>query len=348
MSDRRRYLFAIAAEDRLGPTPDIEGLPAEFGPVQSIAADGLVALVSVYLGPAIEEVPQSELASRLFLHQSVIRQLMHAGRLLPVRLGTVLDDDDKVISFLHGSGELLRSTLDTHYDTVEIEVAATWEMGEVLAQIAADPEIAAARIAAPTVPPEARSEAMIAVGKMVEAKLHERRAALTRNVLERLTPYAVDVQLTAMVSEELVCNIALLVDGDQTAEIDKSLNQLDVELDGRYDFTRIGPLPPYSFATVHVHRIEPEEIDKALVVLELDDHFDKTSILEQYRVLALTHHPDVRTAKPHAVKDFEELNWARSTLLALGRNHPNISTVPLSAVLYATVERSTGEDRHVE
>ena len=347
MSDRRRCLFAIAAEDRFAPMTDIEGLPAEFGPVRSIAADGLVALVSVYRGPAIEEVPQSDLEGRLFLHQSVIERLMHAGRLLPVRLGTILDDDETVISFLRGSGELLRSTLETHLETVEIDVAATWEIGEVLAQIADDPEIAAARIAAPTVPPEARSEAMIAVGKMVEAKLHERRGALTRTVLERLGPHAVDVQLNAVVSEGLVCNIALLVDRNRAADIDKSLNQLDVELDGRYDFRRIGPLPPYSFATIHVHRIGHEEIDKAVVVLELADHFDETSILERYRVLALTRHPDVRTADPHAARDFEELMWARNTLLTLGRNRPDICTVPYSAVLYATVERSIGEDRHV-
>lgn len=344
MSDCRTYLFAIgSAEERPAALHGFE-LPEQFGPVRVIVAEGLAAFCSAYRGPAIEDVPQNELTGRLLLNQKVIEQLMRGGSLLPVRLGTVLDDDDAVRSLLRSSGQLLRTTCAAHVDTVEIAIAATWDLSENLVQIALDPDVLAAKSAAMAVPAERRPEAVIGVGQLVEARLLARRSHLEGVVLEHLRPMARDVQLNAVVSDELVCNIALLVDRGSADKIDQALHRLDAEFDGRYNFRRVGPLPPYSFATVQVHRIHPDEIDRARIILGLPHAFDESAVQAKYRELALARHPDVRAADSNAAHDFEDLTKARATLVTVCQHRGDHAFDPHAVILFASIERNIGRD----
>lgn len=344
MSDSGTYFFAVAATDGFVPTFEVGALPEQFGSVRALVVDGLVALVSTYTGPAIEDVPQNELTSCLLLHRKVIEELMRTTTVLPVRLGTVLEDDVAIGSLLRGSGNLLRTKWEHFRDSVEVDISATWNIDEILSEVAVDPEVSAAKSAAMTAPVELRSEAVLGVGRLVQNKLDERRSELEFKVLENLRPYANDLQLNSVVSDEIVCNIALLVDRGQTEDIDGALNRLDAELEGRINFQRLGPLPPYNFATVHVHGIDPEAIERSLALLELSGSFDESAIQDQYRALALIRHPDVRRADSNVGKDFEYLTWARSTLLSVCRNHPDTSLVPKTAVRFASVERAVGRN----
>lgn len=344
MSDSGTYLFAIGvAPQRTAALGEIKP-PEQFEAVRAIVDEGLVAFVSTYSGPAIEDVAQNELTGRLFLNQKVIEQLMGSGGLLPVRLGTVLDDDNAVISLLRASGQLLRNACAEYADTVEIAVAASWDLSENLAQIALDPDVLAAKLAANAVLAEQRPEAVIGVGRLVEARLHERRRHIESMVLQHLRPLARDVQLNVVVGDELVCNIALLVDASNVAQIDQALYRLDVEFDGQYNFRRVGPLPPYSFATVHAHRIHPDEIDRARIILGLPDAFDESAVQAQYREEALARHPDVRTADSSAARDFEGLTKARATLVTVCQHLGDHAIGSHAVVLFASIERSLGRN----
>ncbi|MEI6622606.1 MAG: GvpL/GvpF family gas vesicle protein [Actinomycetes bacterium] len=344
MTESGTYLFAVAVADRFDLPADLTKLPGEFGQVRAVAADGLVALVSSYSGPAIEDVPQNELTGRLLLHQKVIEDLMPGGSLLPVRVGTVLKDDEGVASFLGGSQKLLLTTWEQFRGTVEVDIAATWNLGEVLAQVSVDPEVVAAKAAAMSASPESRPAAVVGVGQLVGRKLDQRRSELESLVLASMSPLAKDVRLNAVVSDELVCNLALLVDTIKAGQIDDALHRLDADLEGRYDFRRVGPLPPYSFATVHVNRIEPSQLQQALAMLGLPGSFDESAVLERYRELAMARHPDVRTGDPGAAKDFEELTSAKAIALSVCRNRTDTSEILGSTVLFASIERSAGRD----
>ncbi|MEI8081036.1 MAG: GvpL/GvpF family gas vesicle protein [Actinomycetes bacterium] len=344
MTKSGKYLFAVAVADRFDLPVDLAKLPGEFGQVHAVAADGLVALASSYSGPAIEDVPQKELTGRLLLHQQVIEDLMRGGSLLPVRVGTVLQDGDAVAALLGGSRKLLLTTWDQFRGTVEVDIAATWNLAEVLAQVSVDPDVVAAKAQAMRASAESRPAAVVRVGQLVGSKLDQRRSEMESVVLASLSPLANDVRLNAVVSDELVCNLALLVDKIKVGQIDDALYRLDSDLDGRYDFRRVGPLPAYSFATVHVNRIEPAQIQQALAMLELSADFDEATVLERYRELAMARHPDVRAAEPQAAKDFEELTAAKATLLSACRNRSSANAIAGASVLFASIERSAGRD----
>ncbi len=341
MPEAATYLFAVAAADRLDQEANVRELPAQFGPVRTIFVDGLVAIVSTYSGPTIEDVPQSELMAHLLLHQQVIEDLGHTDGVLPVRIGAVFDDDDEVERLLRGSAPVLGASLQHSRGMVEIDVAATWQIDEILAECAVDPEVSDARSAAMQGPTEVRSAAALGVGRLVAEKLGKRRGELELRVLKELEPYAKEARPNAVASDTLVCDIALLVEQDEARHIDEALHRLDAEFDGRLNFRSVGPLPPYSFATVRVHRVTRDEIERAVALLALGSTFDLASIFEQYRQLALTRHPDVLRANPQAAKDFEDLTWARATLASVCQNLPDCTRVPWSDVFFATVGPNT-------
>src|SRR5574337_721947 len=63
--------------------------------------------------------------------------------------------------------------------------------------------------------------------------------------------------------------------------------------DGAIDFRCVGPLPPYSFATVEVRSFEFEEIDRARRLLGLGEQATLQDAKEAYRRLVQQCHPDL-------------------------------------------------------
>ena len=90
-------------------------------------------------------LPQPELLRRLTIHQRVIEEAMERGDVLPARFGTVLASEDEVRSFLTRWGGPFRESLARFSGLVEVEVAATWDLGRTLARLAAEPEVVAAK-----------------------------------------------------------------------------------------------------------------------------------------------------------------------------------------------------------
>lgn len=334
------YLFAVADESHPGVKAPGVTLPATYAQLQSVRAAGLVAFVSEYRGPALEEVSQAELPARLLIHQQVLEALMAAGDLLPVRLGTVLPDRQAVADLLEASQSALRDALVRTEGLVEVDVAAVWDIKAVLGRTATDPDVVAARDAAMAGPAADREMAAVALGRLVEAKIEALRDEVAGTVLARLRANARDIVSNPVTSQDLVCSIALLMSPLEIDEVDASLHELDASLGGRFDFRRIGPLPPYSFATVGLRRIEPAVIAEAAALLGVPDTFDAQTVLDNYRELALARHPD-RSRESDAAAAFEALTNAKATLLEVTRISGGVGRVA-QAILTAEVQRTVG------
>ncbi len=61
----------------------------------------------------------------------------------------------------------------------------------------------------------------------------------------------------------MVADLALLLPRGASDALDRRLAELDEEFGSRLNFRCIGPLPPYSFATVEVNLPSFEAIDRA-------------------------------------------------------------------------------------
>jgi len=203
-------LYAIA--DHPGPP-----LPP-VAPLRAVPAGGLAAICA----PA---EPQEVSAETLWRHEEVVEALMRDRDLLPVRYGTMLEDDAAVALALDARGAELGIALDRVRGAVEVSVRA------VTAGVEDDLGVATTGVG------YLRAKARASMAREgVARSLHEPLAALARAAVQR-PPGPPDELLRA----------AYLVD----CEAIGAFTRLVAGLDERHHSLRLlctGPWPPYSFA----------------------------------------------------------------------------------------------------
>ncbi|MFH1560618.1 MAG: GvpL/GvpF family gas vesicle protein [Chloroflexota bacterium] len=280
----RTYLYGIidsGDEAGLGMT-GLDGASS----VYSVGHEGIGCVVSDYHGEPLQSLPKEEVLRRLFAHQEVTEgatRRRHA--VLPVKFGTMVNTPDEVRGLLAQGHQQFVGALSFIQDKVELDVAATWHMEQELQAVAEEEKVTQARDALasrgqPTL------EQRVQLGQMVKASLDRRRDSYRKQMVDFLGPQAVDVAVNALVSDEMVMNVAFLVECARQDEFDSAVRQLDDLFKNQFTFRVIGPLPPYSFATVEVARLTSAQIDEARRMLGLGDMAPEGDIRKAYRHLA--------------------------------------------------------------
>jgi len=311
-----KYIYGII--DSSNETEfNISGLNGSC-PVYSIAHQDLSCVVSNYFGREFSSMPKEEMVRCLLAHQVVAEYVMMENTVLPVKFGTVLTTSDEVRSLLSQGYSQFVEALAWIQDKVEIEVAATWDTKEILQEISTEPEIILASKAIddrrqPTL------EEQIQLGQIVKASMDKRRSNYRERMINFLTSVAVDVQPNALISDEMVMNVAFLVEKTNQGKFDSCVKQLNVLFHNQINFRIVGPLPPYSFATVEVTRPSLEKIEEARQLLHLGETFSESEVRKAYRHLAAKCHPDYKGGDKLAKAQFVKLHQASDLLIAYCR-----------------------------
>jgi Gas vesicle synthesis protein GvpL/GvpF/DnaJ domain len=337
MAELSTYVYAIAAAGTLQAPLRPQGLPDGRAPVAAITVGGAAAIVGRHDGWPLHGLPKPELLRRLAIHQRVIEDAMAGGDVLPTRFGTVLDSEDEVRAFLARWGGPVRESLARFAGLVEVEAAATWDLSQTLAGLAGQPAIVAARAVAQRAAPEHRIAEQVRVGQLVKQALDQRRAYYQEKLLNEVGPLAADSQPNVLVTDELVFNVAFLLPRCALPAFDAALERLDEALAGEISLRRVGPLPPYTFATVRVTRFDAERLAAGRALLGLPGEISECAVLSSYRRLACKLHPDHNATDPAAGQRFAALGAARDDLLAYCRSRPGTAAGP---ALMVAIERS--------
>lgn len=308
-----KYIYGII-NTRGESGPDFSGVESADS-LHTIVHQNLGCVVSNYTGGEFRSMPKEDMVRYLLAHQMVVEHVMKEYTVLPVKFGTVLATPGEVRDLLSQGCFQFESALCWIQGKVEVEVAATWDTGQVLANISTEPEIVQARESAsrkgqPTV------EERIQLGQIVKAAMDRHRDSYRERMIESLKSVAVDVQPNALVSDELVMNVAFLVEKARQEEFDGRVKQLDELFHDQINFRIIGPLPPYSFATVGVTRPNPEEIEEARVLFGLGKVILEPEVRKAYRHLAAETHPDRKPGDEVAKLEFARLRQASDLLIA--------------------------------
>lgn len=280
----------------------------------AIRHNGLGAIVSGTGLSDHRQMARPEALRRLVAHQRVLEAIMRRRTVLPVRFGTVLPGDAGVRRLLEEASPVLASTLAEFSERLQMEVVVTWRLEDMFREIAAEPQIVRAAADAAHDPAGPADAARIGVGKMVKAALDRRRAELQNAIVPALRAVSLDLAVNTVLDDEMVLNVALLVSSARREELDGILGELDQGSGGHLRFRCIGPLPPYSFATVAVEVMEFEPVDNARRLLGLGPRASSREIRQAYRMLAAQRHPDV-SAEP-AGAEMAALNEAYALLMA--------------------------------
>jgi hypothetical protein len=133
-------------------------------------------------------------------------------------------------------------------------------------------------------------------------------------VVGELVPLVRDAEPNPVPSDDVVLNVAFLVDQAQLSHFDSCLERLGAEFENRLSFRYVGPLPPYSFATVHVARPDASEIEAARERLGLGDSATQDELRARYRELAAQAHPDRNPNDMQSQERFQDLVSAYNAL----------------------------------
>jgi hypothetical protein len=248
--------------------------------VYTVVHRELAGVVSNYDGSDLASLGREEKLRCLMSHQWVIEWVMKEGyTILPVKFGTLVEDEDEIRRILEQGYNKLVPTLNQMNGLVEIEVAATWDLKKVLEEIGGEAQI--------------RQLGRSMAGKLVKESLDRRRKSYRNQTMQSLARTALDVQLNALVADEMVMNIAFLIQRERQVDFDGQVRRINQALDDQINFRVIGPLPPYSFSTVEIKRPDPDKIEEARQLLGLGTKVSDKELKEAYRHLAARNHPTV-------------------------------------------------------
>ena len=288
-----KYLYGII----MGSGDTVLGVKGMVGSsiVSTIAHEGLSCVVSDYTGGSFKLMSKEELAQRMVTHQVVVEQVMKKHPILPLKFGTVLATADEVHDLLAQGHPQFFLTLLWIQDKAEIEVVSTWTGGRVLEENGAGLEMLPAGDSLPQQP--------------VEAPAEQRPQSYLERMIGFLQPISVDLQAHPPGWGEKAASVAFLVAQANLDAFQGRIKQLNALFFNQIDFQVIGPLPPYSFATVEAFKPDPEAIEEARRMLNLSEVDCEVEVRKAYRRLASESHPGQKPGE----------NLARTRLAALRR-----------------------------
>jgi hypothetical protein len=273
--------------------------------IHNIAHDGLSCVASDYTGGNFDIMPREELAQYLVTHQTVVEQVAKRYPILPLKFGMVLADSDEVHQLLAHGYPQFSLTLFWMQDKVEVEVMATWAGGQIFGGNISGPE----KLQADELPPP----------EQINISPSQSRQSYLERMVGFLKPVSVDVQLHPPSSGGMAMSVAFLVGKASLETFHERVKHLNALFYNQIDFQVIGPLPPYSFATVEVNRYSPEAIDEAKRLLKLNELNGEVEVRKAYRHLALEFNSGRKLGDKLTKERLTALHWASDLLVAYCR-----------------------------
>ncbi len=318
-----KYVYGIVPLTEIEYEYDDLAFAAPDGRFQMVRNGDMAAIVSESSFGTLSELTRGDLMRCLTRHQEAIEEMMSFSTVLPVKFGTLLENEVQVRLLLNlGHDEFVRTSHNIG-TCVEFDVAVTWEPAVVFAQIAATPQIVALRAQVEALPTEERLRASVAVGQVVKQIFDEQRNATRDALVQQLGKVVKRWQLNPLMDDAMVMNVACLVDDDQLSPLEAVVMLLDQQYEDRLQFRLIGPLPPYSFATVEARLVRNSHLTDACHLLDLpDSSCTPEQVKHAFYQKARTMHPDTAGGNPDTQAAFVRLTEAYRLMTDVAQQTP--------------------------
>jgi len=259
-------------------------------------------------------------------HQQVTETIMKRyATLLPVKFGALLENEEGVDNLLRCGHRGLKTALEAMAGKVELELVATWDAQQVFAEIGLEEDVAALKAGIACQPAQRTLPQRVKLGQMVKASLDRRKEEYQRAILDSLASQAADVQVNIFSADSVVANVAFLLDAGGQEVFYMKVHELDARFKSRLNFKVVGPLPPYSFGTVEVKKMDAGEVDRARKLLGLGTEATMREIHTAFRRQARRCHPDVAPEEAEAKERFLEIAAAYEVLTSCCRGQLDLS-----------------------
>lgn len=315
MSGDGIYIYGFTNRDEwktFGPI-GIEQGDVYFFPYEDIAA----VVSNSGNSPLIEfdSLPREALLSNLAIYQIVIEMVMKSHHIIPMKFGTIIQGEEDLKKILKKGYDRINTNLKKMENKIELDVVALWSNLEpVLKEIAEKEEIKRLKEEALTKSAEKVFEIKINLGKTVKALLDKKREELAFQLLSVLKKEAEDHRRHDIMDDTMIMNMAFLINKDRGEIFEARIDQLDKQYNGSVNFRILGPLPPYSFTTLEMKKVEFGEVNKAREMLGLGEEATISEIKGAYREMSKRFHPDKYPGDLKAQKRFGKMTKAYQIL----------------------------------
>lgn len=236
------YVYGVA---RAAEKTDVRapGVGANGDGVRRVVHGELAALVSdVESGPLVA-------ARGLRAHWRVLEEAASEATVLPVRFGTVMEDENAVVErFLDPQHDHLVAQLAALTGKVQLSVKAFYDEDQLMRRVVeGSPAVAQLRQRVRGRPKAATYYDRIELGELVAKEVERARERDASMVFDRLEPLAVAARRDAPGTPDAAVNAAFLVERSKVDEFSKAVAKLADEVEGRMRVRYVGPLPPYGF-----------------------------------------------------------------------------------------------------
>lgn len=322
MNAMRKYIFGSVNSNvtlkLFVPTHFSEEVRCGLNGVYAITYKDISVLVSDSEIIDYTHMSKDTLAKLLVMHQKVIEAIMDLGyTIIPVRLGTLAADEIEVKDILNKGYSLIKNIMYKINNKVEIDVVATWnDFNSILKKVGEEKEIKELKERLFANPKEITIDEQMKVGVMIKKALDKRREEHDSLIRILLNTISQDFKAHELMDDKMVANLAFLIDKTKQEDFDRKVEELNIKFHNALNFRCVGPLPPYSFYTLEIKKMQFEEINWAMRKFNLSNDFtSKEEIKKSYHKLAFIFHPDKNTDSLGKNDEFNEVTKAYRILL---------------------------------
>ena len=182
-------------------------------------------------------------------HSSVLDALAATGPVVPIRFGSLMEDEaDVVDGLLVPNQDRFTALLDELAGRQQFNLRATYHDGVALGEIIQrEPEVRELRALTRDLPEEDGHWEKVRLGELVAQALERKREADTEIVLGSVLPLVDAHSAKEATGIDRVFDVALLVDAARRAEFEDRLEELAEAVHERMRLSLVGPLAPYDF-----------------------------------------------------------------------------------------------------
>ncbi|MFA4844533.1 MAG: GvpL/GvpF family gas vesicle protein [Candidatus Margulisiibacteriota bacterium] len=322
-----KYLYCVIPDNKL-QTFDIQGIGGE---IFTIPYEDISLVVSDSKPIPFATLRKDELVNYLLRHQSIIEKVMQNYSVVPLKFGTFIDGDNETQRIMKKGYKLFKEIMETLSGKIELDLVGIWnEMNGVLKEIGEIAEIQCFKDEVTQKPPGERIQGGIILGKMVKDFLDRKKDRIAEEIITALSASGGQAGAFckhATLNDRMIFNTAFLLDKDKKEVFEQELAELDRKYEGKINFKCVGPLPPYSFATIEIKKLTPDEIFYAKAVLGIVEDPPPEEVKRAYRAMAGKLHPDKNPDNPEAAKQFVELKKAFDLLYEYTSNGCDLFSV---------------------
>ncbi|MCG2725118.1 MAG: GvpL/GvpF family gas vesicle protein [Elusimicrobia bacterium] len=300
-----KYLYGIIAS-AAAKFPGAEAAPDLAG-IYTIPHRDAAAVVSDCEIIDYKSMRKDAVAMLLVRHQKAIENIMELGNtIIPIRLGTFACDDAEVRDILVKGYRLIKEIIPKVHDKIEIDVAVTWkDFGSILKGIGQEKEITELKKVLLGAAKGVTVDDQMKVGLKVMEILDEKKQHYSSLIQDTLKRMSHDCKAHELMDDQMVMNSAFLISKAKQEEFYARIESLNKECSEKLNFRCIGPLPPYSFYTIDIKKLDFKDLEWARNQLGVSTMIiTKSEIKRHYHRAAHALHPDKNPDKPGMEKEF--------------------------------------------